>query len=218
MQSRGARIWPEASRGRPWCRLGVWSGLAAMVAGIAAGCRAPPQPLVATEVTVRAKDYDGLLDAVTRTLRRYDFAPQRVERADGLVVSQPTTSGQWFEVWRVDSRGGYQLLESSLDTMQRVATVRIEPLGADSDDYRIGVEVTKSRLNSPERQITTASGALAIFSEKMPTTEGIRASQWRGDRWVELGRDVLLENFLLDRIVKAAPVDPLPAAVHNGSQ
>jgi hypothetical protein len=161
-------------------------------------------------------------------LRLYDFPPDRVDRVRGLIVSRPTTSGQWFEWWRVDSRGPYQLAESSLHTMRRIVTVNVEPLegtagsapaGAEPQHgalqtaatqnvggrYRLRVEVEKSRFSAPERQITTASGALFIYSERVPTVEGLRGPQSRHAQWVPLGRDALLEDFLLQKLAAAVP-------------
>lgn len=171
--------------------------------------------------------------------------PERVDRDAGLIITRPTTGGQWYEFWRVDSQGGYNVLESSLHTVQRRAAIELTPIGAagDADDqaaapsdaarsaaaadaaagdgsgapgvrsgrYRVTVQVDKERYSAPERQITSASGALAIYSDRVPTTEGLRRSQSRGEHWVPLGRDGLLEAYLLARIADATP-DVRPVA------
>ncbi len=205
-----------------------------------AGCQAPPQSAGPTDIILRVPDYEVFVDDSLSLLRRCDFPPEYVDRTRGLVISKPATSGQWFEPWRVDSQGGYQLLESSLHTMRRVVTINIEPLNAlaDTDDeeapppsaatetqpvtaedtpgtteedsrpaprYRVAVRVDKSRYSAPERQVTTASGALAIYNERLPTTEGLRGARSRGEQWVPLGRDKLLEAFLLARLAEVSP-------------
>jgi len=194
-----------------------------------AGCRAPLPPEGPTELRVYVPDYEAFFDAALSVLRRYDFSPDYADRTRGVIVSEPVTSGQWFEPWRVDSPGGYQLLESSLHTIRRTVTVRLQPLEdspaetqptvADvlSEDwdreppvwgvkrYRVSVQVDKSRYSAPERQITTASGALAIYSTRIPTTEGIRGPASREIDWVPLGRDPLLEAFLLEKLANALP-------------
>lgn len=203
-------------------------------------------------MVLRVADYDQFWDESLSMLRRYDFAPEFVDRAQGLAVSQPATSGQFFEFWRVDSRGPYQIAESSLHTMRRIVTLQVEPLdgpipppadeplelAADKSPatqsapppaqlappprYRVVVRVDKSRYSAPERQVTTASGALGIFSERLPTTEGLMPRGYVV-RWTPLGRDGLLETFLLDEIAKvnpaaervddpAAPAAPQPVA------
>ena len=69
-----------------------------------------------------------------------------------------------------------------------------------ADQYRLAVQVDKSRYSATERQITTASGALAIYSEHIPTTEGLRKAESGGAHWVPLGRDALLESYLLAKL------------------
>jgi hypothetical protein len=178
------------------------------------GCHTPPQATGPTDMVLRIPDREAFLDAALTVLREQDLPPERVDWERGVAVSRPTTSGQWFEFWRGDSRGGYQLFESSIHTMRRVATVRIEPVTAEgtSDEYRLSIQVDKGRYSAPERQVTTASGALAIYNERLPTTEGLRGAESRGAHWVPLGRDVLLEAYLLDKIAARLPeVEPVTA-------
>ena len=166
-----------------------------------------PSPNGPTEIRLRIPDRDAFIDQTLTLLRQRDFTPRRVDRDDGLVVSEPATSQQWFELWRRDSIGGYQLLESSVHTVRRIVTVHLDPLDAEdpSDEFRVSVQVDKERYSAPERQVTTASGALAIYSEHLPTTEGLVASRTEGEHWVPLGRDGQLESNLLDKIAGARP-------------
>ncbi len=191
-------------------------------------------------MVLRVPDYDRFWDESLSMLRRYDFAPEFVDRAQGLAVTQPATSGQWFEFWRVDSRGLYNVAESSMHTMRRFVTLQIEPLdgvipppadeapalaaaespapqpppGGPPPRYRVVVRVDKARYSAPERQVTTASGALGIYSERLPTTEGLRPRGYTV-HWTPLGRDPLLESFLLEEISAVNPgaqrvEDPMP--------
>lgn len=214
----------------PTCHLLV----AALVSLWMLGCQAPPQPAMPTEVVLHIPDYEAFVDASVSLLRRFDFAPERVDRARGLVVTAPATSGQWFEPWRVDSQGAYQVLESSLHTIRRHVTVRITPLDnapatqptvADVlteewdrqpdlwnvPRYRVGVQVDKERFATAPRQITTASGALSIYSIRIPTTEGVRGRASRSEEWVPLGRDPLLESFLIENLADAVPTATIAA-------
>jgi hypothetical protein len=86
-------------------------------------------------------------------------------------------------------------------------TVHVTPTegGSLSGESRVSVRVDKQRYSAPERQVTTASGALAIYSEHLPTTEGLLASRTEGEHWIPLGRDVLLEQYLLDTIASTTP-------------
>ena len=169
-------------------------------------CQAPPAASGPTDMVLRIPDREAYLDASLSILRQCDLPPERVDRERGLIVTHRTTSGQWFEPWRVDSQGPYQVLESSLHTIGRVVTVSMQPLAeGPADCRRITVRVDKSRYSAPERQITTASGALAIYSETIPTTEGLRRARTPGAHWVPLGRDALLEAYLLAKLAYATP-------------
>jgi len=201
---------------RPGCETLIAFGLAWLAVF---GCQAPSQPNGPTEITLHVPDYEAFVDASLSTLRLYDFRPDRVDRAGGLIVTAPTTSGQWFEWWRVDSLGAYQTCEASLHTTRRIVTVNIVPAeppppapaaenpttASAGGTYRVAVQVDKQRYSAPERQITTASGALAIYSERTPTVEGLRGPRSRRVDWVPLGRDGLLESFLLAKISAARP-------------
>jgi hypothetical protein len=175
------------------------------------GCQAPPRPQGPTTAVWHVRDVETFLDDSLSVLRECDLPPARVERANGHIVTHPTVSAQWFEWWRSDARGGYQLLESSLHTIRRTVDVRIEPAGAGgaSSAYRVSIEVEKERLSAPQRQITTASGALSIYNERIPTDEGLRQAKSAAERWVPLGRDVLLEEHLLARLAALPQVQLL---------
>lgn len=195
----------------PFSRISV---LAAALSAGSAGCQAPPAPDGPTEMVLHVADYEAFVDSTLTLLREFDFMPERVDRHSGQIVTAPTTGAQWFEFWRGDVRGPYQSLESSLHTFRRRVSVGIaseggaespnaeqnegEPSGA--GEYRVTVQVDKSRYSAPERQVTTASGALGIYSERLPTTEGLRNARSVGEHWVPLGRDGPLESYLLSRI------------------
>ncbi|MFO0839881.1 MAG: hypothetical protein U1D55_15320 [Phycisphaerae bacterium] len=187
---------------------------ALLVIGLA-GCNAPGAPIGPTIADVHLADRELFLDDALTLLRQIDVPPRRIDRPAGLVVSQPTTSAQWFEFWRCDAPGGYQLLESSLHTIRRTVTIHLEPQ-PQPGSHRVSVEVQKERLNAPSRQVTTASGALAIYSERMPTEEGLRAIRGEAAYWTPLGRDEAMEQNLLDKLVAIAaegrtvPPEPAP--------
>lgn len=181
--------------------------------GLLSGCQASPPPGGPTQITLGIPDREAFIDATLSLLRRRDFAPERVDRGAGVVVAQPSTGQQWFEFWRHDSLGGYQLLESSIHTVRRVVNVKMDPLEPEQPDnkFRVSVQVDKQRYSAPERQVTTASGALGIYSERLPTTEGLLASRAEGEHWIPLGRDAQLERCLLDVIARETPSVTVPS-------
>jgi len=177
------------------------------------GCQAPAAATGPTAMVLEIPDRDNFYDDTLTLLRERDFPLERVDRDAGLIVSQPSIGQQWFEFWRSDSIGGYQLFESSIHSIRRIVTVSVEPEEATTDaggQYRVTVQVDKERYSAPERQVTTASGALVIYSEHLPTTEGVLASKVRGEHWIPLGRDALFEKYLLEKIAttQAGSVEP----------
>lgn len=206
----------------------VLCGVVAILA--CAGCQRPAIPIEPTSATAHVVDYESFIDRTLTRLRERDFAPQVVDRQRGLIVTRPTVCRQWYEIWRDDPQDAYHVLESSLHTVRSIVTIRIErgqgstaqagdittavdqtgakPL-ADAaasqptgEEVAVFVEVEKSRYNTPERQVTTASGAIAIYSERIPTNEGLRKSSVALSHWVPLGRDGDYERHLLAAILK----------------
>lgn len=187
---------------------GIFAGLFLICVS---GCAAPAAPNGPTSVVMTLPDRDAFLDAAMTTLRRYDLEPARVDRASGEVVTVPTVSAQWFEFWRRDALGPYQALEASLHTIQRIVKIRAAPSDAGGEEYDVSVEVQKARYSAAERQVTTASGALAIYSQQLPTIDGRRGPDAADAHWVPLGRDALMEEFLLNELSQAAQRLPEPA-------
>ncbi len=217
-KSRGAARNDAREPRRPIIARGLPVSFVLCAAMLLVGCQAPPAADGPTRMTLHIADYDTFLDDALSLLRRADYPPDYVDRSQGLIISEPATAAQWFEPWRIDAPGPYQTLEASMHTIRKRVTVRLLPSGADvADDtliepiadmpargpFDVRVLVEKHRYSTPERQITTASGALSMYSNRIPTTAGVRA---RGQHaWVSLGRDVLMEERLLDRLAALAP-------------
>ncbi len=166
------------------------------------GCQKPIPP---TEPTAGAlapdEDLDAIWDASLSVLNKFDMRPDRQDRALGIITTFPTTSAQWFEPWRQDVASGRDLLESSIATHQRKATVRF----VRNDAWTIEIQVDVYRLSRQETQITTASSMLHGFAGLIPTETGYREGSIGAMRpnWVHLGRDGAMERRLLRRILSA---------------
>lgn len=185
------------------------------------GCRAPAPAGGPTQMKVWIDDRGAFLEDAVFTLRREFFKPTAVDRGNGVIITEPEVSRQWFEFWRKDPVDRYQTAESSLHTIRRTVRVEVEPTGPvtprsglaldtpkamsfakdQADEYRLQVTVDKTRYAAPARQVTTTSGALGIYSERLPTTEGIRQSRAESEQWVPLGRDALLEDYLIKKLI-----------------
>ena len=173
-----------------------------------AGCVVDPPPeygpVQADVVVAEEGDFDYLWESTLRTLRRVNLVPDRQDAREGIITTKPITSQQWFEFWRHDSLGLYQWAEASMHTTQRHAIVKIERQ-SEPDRYRVSVRVDVFRYSAPERQVTTPSGALLMYSEKLPTESGELLRPQEDVHWVRLGRDPHMEGLLLRRILNHYP-------------
>lgn len=176
----------------------------AIALGLAApGCQKPIQPDQPTASALeQSDDIDALWNASLNVLRKVEFRPDRQDRSLGIITTLPTTSAQWFEPWRQDVATPYDLLESSIATVQRKATVRFIKSGG----WSIEVQVDVYRLSETETQVTSASSVLHGFSGNLPTESGFRPQDGQAppSHWVHIGRDAALEERLLTRILNSA--------------
>ena len=177
----------------------IWIIATIFWASVQIGCQMSPQPSGPTEVLLTIPDREAFISQAMTILRERDFTPERVDRKAGLVITAPTTSRQWFEFWRCDGTPGYELFESSIHTVRRAVTINVAKQDS-NNQCLVSVQVDKERYSAPERQVTTASSALSIYSERLPTTEGLKLARTEGEHWVPLGRDPELEVYLLDKI------------------
>lgn len=126
----------------------------------------------------------------------FDIASEN--RLSRRIITDPKIGATIFEPWHGDSVGFRERLESSLQTIHRfaIATVTDAPGGG----YAVRIEVYKELedLTKPERQ----SGGRAVYANDFPIN---RAREIVGPTplprgWIPRGRDVKLEQAILDRI------------------
>lgn len=180
-----------------------WLVLAAAL-GLLFGCQRPAPPDSPTAAQVSRDELEPIWDAALSVLRKHDFQPDRQDRAQGVITTLPSTSMQWGEFWRQDTADVPSYAESSVQTVQRKATVHfVRERG--SGGWTVDVQVDVYRLHIPESQITTASSAFQAFSGTLPSTEGTLRLHGEARRsWVHLGRDAAMESRLLNRILATA--------------
>ena len=143
--------------------------------------------------------------------------------AEGRIDTYPQTGATLLEPWRGDSVGFQERLESTLQSIRRRATFRLIP---DPAGWRIETVVLKELENMPRPMRATAGGAsfrnddsLYRYGTPLPTL-----GQQVGDQprpvanptpnlgWIPLGRDPLLEQKMLSKVLTKLGVAPLPQA------
>jgi hypothetical protein len=143
--------------------------------------------------------------------------------AEGRIDTYPQTGATLLEPWRGDSVGFRERLEATLQSIRRRATLRLIP---DPAGWRIETVVLKELENMPRPMRATTGGAsfrnddsLYRYGTPLPTL-----GQQVGDQprpvanptpnlgWIPLGRDPLLEQKMLSRVLAKLGVAPLPQA------
>ena len=186
-----------------------------LLAAMSSGCLGPRR---SDYVSVRqvampeASDQsEALWEAIQETLRRGRFRLDRVDRHAGVVTTMPETSQQFFEFWRHDVVTREDLWESTLNLIRRRVQVNLART-EDGLSGELGVAVYKERFSSPDRQFNSTGAAYQLFGDRLPSTTGQEKVTSADDRWLELGRDPAMEDYLLRAILNRAgmPVSPAP--------
>ena len=151
--------------------------LLAALAGACAGCAnnfgqsvAPPLPL-----TPAQRNFDAVWDASLAVLREYRFTVAVQNRREGTITTAPLAGRYFLEFWRKDAATPSDVLESTLQTLYKTATVSIRPVPGRPDEYAASVTVEVSRSEKPAPVITSTSEAYGLF-----TMTG-RHSRWLTD-------------------------------------
>jgi hypothetical protein len=142
---------------------------------------------------------------------------------EGRIDTFPQTGATILEPWRADSVGWGERWEATLQSIRRIATLRLAP---DAAGWRVEVVVAKELENMPRPMRATTGGAsfrnddsLYRYGTPLPTL-----GQQIGDQprpvasptpnlgWIPLGRDPLLEQRILSRLLAKLGVPAVPPA------
>lgn len=140
---------------------------------------------------------------------------------EGRIETFPQTGATVLEPWRGDSVGWNERWESTLQSIRRIATMRLTP---DAAGWRVEVAVDKELEYLPRPMRATTGGAsfrnddsLYRYGTPLPTL-----GQQVGDQprpvasptpnlgWIPLGRDAKLEQKMLSRLLAKLGVPPQP--------
>lgn len=188
------------------------AGLAVMALS-AAGCVNGPVPnnpqLVRSSAWAAAENplfvpqgaddaaYQMVFDRSYSVLNEY-FDIAYANRFGGQIQSMPLTSAGYFDGPRMRFYNNYELLESTLQTIQRRATIQIFP--ADSGGYHVEVIVEKYLEDLPQPQ--HGGGGIAVFHAENPIERQYEVVDFGQPtrHWFLIGRDHALEAAILARL------------------
>ena len=118
----------------------------------------------------------------------------------------PETSQHFFEFWRHDVETRRDSWEASLNPIRRWVEVTVAR-GNDETWAGLSVVVHKERLSSPDRQFNSTGAAYQYFGDNLPSTTGLARVTAEDDRWLDLGRDPAMEDYLLRIILGGAGIE-----------
>ena len=164
---------------------------------------APPQQLTAHE-----RRFEALWESARQVLRRYYFELDRQDRRAGVITTQPLVGRHFFELWRADATTPKDVLEGTLQSLVRQATVSIYCDDRPSGRYNASVEVLLWRSNKQTFQVTSTSEAYGLAgagggtARRRLLVDSSRSAP--GDHLVSLGRDEKLQAKLTEEILATA--------------
>jgi hypothetical protein len=184
-----------------------WLMLIAATAGATAtlgqaGCASvsrviSPPPVCANPLIVPSADFETVWRQTVAVVDEY-FDIRSENRLSRSIVTDPVMGATLLEPWRGDSAGGYERLESTLQTTRRFARVQIDPVPGKG--FAVKVEVLKELedLARPDRQ----SAGRAVFNNDFPVnrTREVVGPVPVASTWIPRGRDTRLEQVIMNRI------------------
>jgi hypothetical protein len=189
---------------------------------------AAPAPPVKSSAVIPPLDAEAIWKQMVDVADDYFkvASEQRVTFANGVATEGridtfPQTGATLLEPWRADSVGFRERLESTLQSIRRIGTMRLMP---DPAGWRIEVVVNKELEHLARPMRATTGGAsfrnddsLYRYGTPLPTL-----GQQVGDQprpvaaptpnlgWIPLGRDPLLEQRMLSKVLARLGVAPVP--------
>jgi hypothetical protein len=141
--------------------------------------------------------YQMVFDRSYSVLNEY-FDIAYANRFGGKIQGLPLTSAGYFDAPRMRFYNNYELLESTLQTIQRNASIQIFP--ADSGGYYVEVIVEKYLADFPQPQ--HGGGGIAVFHAENPVERqyDVVGMGQPSRRWFLIGRDHALEAAILARL------------------
>ncbi|MFP6613971.1 MAG: hypothetical protein VB835_16795 [Pirellulales bacterium] len=116
---------------------------------------------------------------------------------EGLIETHPLTGATFFEPWRADSIGTHDRLESTLQSIRRIAYVRVIP---DTHGYWIDVRVDKELEDVQRPEHATSGVSAPRYEQTIEKRAGALAGPSLTLGWISQGRDILLEQEIQRRL------------------
>lgn len=139
--------------------------------------------------------------AARQALYSMGFSIDKADKNKGIIITEPLRAAQIFEFWRKDNVGCKNTAEGNFKSLRR--TARLELVSAEGKNC-INCIVVKETLNLPEKKVNHSADAYKMFTDSSSMLQEFDIEEQRAEKmkWISGGRDVLLENKILENIKK----------------
>ena len=163
------------------------------------GCTETPNVGQIEKICSPLPDVQMAMDAAEDVLVKMNFSIVKADVKHGYILTHPLRAGQNFEFWRKDNVGSFNSAEANLHTIRRTIEMNITKQDGQTCVDCIAIV---ERMSLPERQADNTSQAASLFTKSGGTTQKImlNPSQEKNLTWIDLGRDIELENEILRQL------------------
>jgi hypothetical protein len=193
------------------------TGLIFLAALAVAGCSR--KVAIDNPIRITAEEYDRVFESSVDVLRNHLFTVSRQDRRFGVITTRPRPASSALQFWTQDNTTGYQTLDNTLNHQRRTVRITLKPRppvtvepgpiepNQPAGEYDLQVQVLVERRQHPDRELNTAAASSVAHygrsagARSLLTEAGDETSYWRS-----VGRDQLLEQRLVNRILARASV------------
>jgi hypothetical protein len=171
-----------------------------LACGFLTGCTekqmAAPDPKCLSGV-----DINSAMKSSEMVLVGMNFVIDKQDTTLHIMTTKPQAGSQFFELWRKDNVGGYNMAQSNLHSIQRTVELGFNEI---QGQVCIVCTVKRERLSIPEKQLDSAGKAYSLYTTGDQTMQNmtLNAEQEKMMDWIDIGRDSRLEKVILDKIDK----------------
>jgi hypothetical protein len=164
------------------------------------GCAAlPGRTAVSNPIMVRANNPDEAWERTVDVVHDYLFEIERENKLGGVLETRYKTGANVLEPWHRDSVGLDNRLESTVQSIRRKAYVSVTPVDG---GYLIGVEAHKE-LEDVAKAANLQGAATFLDDNVLDRDLTAVVGQATPSGWVSKGRDVALEQSMLNSLQRA---------------
>lgn len=199
--------------------LSLWSSGCSRLAGLPQTTLSIPsipltkQTRLSNPIALNTQDSEFLWNQIVDTIDdrfiiRSEQRPSResVQWIEGRLETFPQVGATYLEPWRKDAMEGFQRLQSTLQTIQRTAIVRVFPT---NEGFSVSVEVIKELEDVDRSQYSSEGSAIARHDGSIVRTDSGLMGQPITLGWIRQENDTELEQQILREILgRVANVAP----------